>query len=478
MVWDVHGKFQLVGRRRSVQRVYDIPKAKMHTSRLKVFGALLEMVVLAGCGAENKLVPPPPPEVTVALPITRDVVDTIEFVGTTRATATVDLRARVNGYLEKILFEDGADVPEGKELFVVDQAPYITALESAKAALQKAQAELKLAESQYKRLEPLVAQRAITEEDLEIQAAQVQTTQADVAAAQAALNRAELDLQYTVIRAPIAGHIGRHLVDLGNLVQAEQTMLAWIQSIDPIYAYFDVSEDDLLRYMEMIRRHQVPDPDKNPPELFLGLANQRDFPFTGRLDYRELGINESTGTSTRRAVFPNPNRALLPGMFVRIRAQVGKPVPKLLVEERAIAADQRGNFVLVVNDKNTVEYRPVRLGIESNGMRVVEEGVKDDDWVVINGIQRARPGTEVRPIRAEMTSVATEEIAASIAGAEAGGGSGSKSVGVPGAGSSTPQNDEVGASKALSQTPAQPQTPAPEVPQAAPETSSTQEQTK
>jgi RND family efflux transporter MFP subunit len=377
----------------------------MHTSRFGYFAAWsLKIVLMSGCGSTNTFVPPPPPEVTVAYPVTRNVADSIEFVGTTRATATVELRARVNGYLEKILFEDGADVVANQELFLIEQSPYLAALDSAKAALQKAQAELQLAQSQYKRMAPLVAQRAITEEELDIQAAQVETAKADVASAAAALKSAELNLQYTTIRAPIAGHIGRHLVDIGNLVQAEQTLLAEIQSIDPIYAYFDVSERDLLRFMEMIRGQQVPDPDKNPPTLHLGLANESNFPHEGKLDYRELGIHESTGTALRRGIFPNPNRELLPGMFVRIRAQVGDPKPKLLVDDRAVGADQRGSYLLVVNAENVVEYRPVRLGIESDGLRVVEDGITPKDRVVINGLQRARPGTKVQPQIAEMAA--------------------------------------------------------------------------
>lgn len=371
---------------------------------LAVTGILVLMTSLNGCGSQNTFQPPPPPEVSVAHPVTREIADSMEFIGTTRATASVDLRARVNGYLEKILFEDGADVVANQELFIIEQAPYVAALDSAKAALQKAQAELQLAQSQYRRLEPLVAQRAITAEELEIQAAQVATSQADVAAAEAALKTAQLDLQYTVIRAPLAGHIGRHLVDIGNLVEAQQTLLAEIQSIDPIYAYFDVSESDLLRFMEMLRRNELPDPEKNPPTLHLGLADEPDFPHTGKLDYRELGLNETTGTTQRRGIFANPDRRLLPGMFVRIRAQIGEPVPRLVVDERAIGADQRGDFLLVVNDENVVEYRPVRLGIDSGGMRVVEQGITAEDLVVVNGLQRARPGAEVQPQQVEMTA--------------------------------------------------------------------------
>jgi RND family efflux transporter MFP subunit len=353
--------------------------------------------LLAGCQPKNEFVPPPPPQVTVALPIEKPVADSIDFVGRTEATATVDLRARVNGYLEKILFEDGATVKEGDLLFIIEQAPYNISLEAAKAELERARATIELAQSEYARIAPLVAQQAVTQAELDTQAAQVKTSQAGLALAEAAVRRAELDLSYTEIRAPIGGHIGRHLVDIGNLIQAETTQLAIIQSIDPIYAYFDLNELDLLRFMEMLRKHELPDPSVTPPTIFLGLANETGFPHEGRLDFRELGVDPGTGTTMRRGIFPNPNSELIPGLFARIHAAIGAPVPKLLVEDRAIGTDQRGEFVLVVNDKNVVEYRPVKLGITEGPLRVIEDGISPTDRVIVNGIQRARPGITVNP---------------------------------------------------------------------------------
>jgi RND family efflux transporter MFP subunit len=379
------------------------------------------LAVVTGCGPANKFVPPPPPTVTVAHPIEKAVADTIEFVGTTQATITVDLRARVNGYLEKVLFTDGSNVKAGDLLFVIEQAPYKIALESAKAALQKAIASRALAESQYKRLAPLVPSGTVTQEELDIQAAQVATSKADVAGAEAAVKKAELDLGYTQITAPVAGRIGRHLVDVGNLIQAEQTPLATIQSIDPIYSYFDLSENDLLRFMKMLRQNQLPNPDLNPPELRLGLANEQGFPHAGHLDFRELGVDPQTGTARRRAIFPNPGWQLLPGMFVRIQASIGQPQPHVLVEERAIGTDQRGDYLLVVNDKNVVEYHPIQLGIHVDTMRVIEQGVTTNDWVIVNGLQRARPGAKVNPERSQMTAAAAarSESGKKTAGAQA-----------------------------------------------------------
>lgn len=369
----------------------------MSRFRICRIAGLVLSLALPGCRQPNKFVAPPPPAVTVALPVERTVADTIEFVGTTEPTQIVDLRARVNGYLERILFDDGAVAKAGEPLFQIEQAPYQSVLDAAQAAHQKAMAALALAQSQYRRMEPLRKNGVVTQEELDVQAAQVETSKADVAAAQAAINKAQLDLGYTKIAAPITGRIGRHMVDIGNLIQSGTTQLAVIQAIDPIYVYFDVSENDLLRFMAMMRNHELPDPEKNPPILHLGLANEQGFPHEGRLDYRELGINAETGTTKRRGIFPNPGSQLLPGMFVRVQASIGDPKPRLLVEDRAVSSDQRGEFLLVVNEKNVVEYRPVTLGIHVNDLRVVESGIKATDRVIVNGLQRARPGTTVNP---------------------------------------------------------------------------------
>jgi len=370
-------------------------------SKTQKFSAAVSLLLLAallpGCKPRNTFVPPPPPKVTVALPEQRNIVETMEFTGTTRATARVELRARVNGYLQQIAFPDGAMVKAGDLLFVIEPAPYEAELQAAQAQVQKAEANQQLAVANLARTQRLYEQNAATQQQVDVQKAEQATAEADVATAKAALRQAELNLSYTEIRAPISGRIGRHLVDIGNLVQAEMTPLATIESIDPIHAYFYVSEPDLLRFMQMVRDRRIPDPGVTPPALTLGLANESGFPHHGHLDFRELGVDPGTGTVLRRAVFPNPDSTLIPGLFVRIRAEIGAAVPRLLVEDRAIGADQRGDYVLVVNQENVVEYRPVQLGIALNGRRVIESGISSGDRIVVNGLQRARPGAPVTP---------------------------------------------------------------------------------
>jgi RND family efflux transporter MFP subunit len=384
---------------------------RMLVNSATVLTLIVSVVALcAGCRQANQLVVPPPPQVTVAQPVQRPVNDTIEFVATTQPTQAVELRSQVKGYLEKIVFEDGSNVKAGDLLFVIEQAPYRLALDSAKAALQKRIASQALAESQYRRMEPLVKNGVVTQEELDVQAAQVATSKADVAAAQTEVATADLNLSYTQIHSPINGRIGRHMVDIGNLVQTQETLLADVQAIDPIYAYFDLSENDLLRFMEMLRKHELPDPEKTPPILHLGLPNEQGFPHDGKLDYRDLRIDPSTGTARRRGIFPNPGWQLIPGMFVKVAASIGGPMPRLLVEDRAVGTDQRGDYLLVVNDKNTVEYRTVRLGIHVGSLRVIEDGINQNDWVVVNGLQRARPGATVNPERTKMTAPAVIKV--------------------------------------------------------------------
>lgn len=369
---------------------------------------LLMIICSEGCEPRNAFVAPPAPEVTVAQPLTASVAETIDFTGTTEARQTVQVRARVTGYLQRITIADGAKVKEGDLLFVIEQAPFEADVDAAKAALQKAVALEQLANANLARALELQKNRAIATQDVETDKAELATAAANVKSAEAELRKATLDLNYTEIRAPISGRIGRHLVDVGNVVTKEQTELAVIENIDPIFVYFNVSEAIFLRYAALVRAKQVPDPSVTPLELKAGLQNEKGFPHVGQLDFTDLGVDPTSGTIRRRAVFPNSDGLLLSGLFVRLRAEIGDPTPKLLVEERAIGTDQRGSYLLVIGDKDTVEYRPVKLGLQTDSLRVIEEGISDSDWIVVNGLQRALPGSHVRTQRSTMNSTSPQ----------------------------------------------------------------------
>lgn len=360
----------------------------------------LPLLLAAGCTPSNTYVPPPPPTVTVAEPVKEDVTDYLEFTGTVRAAETVELKSRVNGYLQKINFKDGALVKEGELLFVIDKAPYETALNLTKANLKKARAVLQLKEAQLARIRTLARRSAASKEELDVAESERATAEADVSAGEANVRQAELDLSYTEIHAPISGRIGRHQSDIGNLVRMEDTVLATIESVDPIHAYFNVSESIVVDYME----NWKPAHRDDRPVFELSLGDSDNYKFKGKLDYSDFGVAAGTGTVLARAVFDNANQELIPGLFVRLRTPRGAPEPKLLVEERAIGSDQRGEYLLVVNKDNVVEYRPIQMGTLHDGLRVIESGISDGDKVIINGLQRARPNGKVTPQPADMKS--------------------------------------------------------------------------
>jgi len=363
---------------------------------LTLFGLLI------GCERKNQYVPPPPPPVTVSQPLQKSVVESLEFTGTTQAVASVDIRARVQGFLEKIYFTEGAVVKQGDLLYTIEPATYQAAVDKAVADLASKRAQLDKSEIEYQRNLRLIKENAASQRDLDNSRASRDSAKADVAMAEASLQTARINLSYTTIYAPISGRIGRSQVDVGNLVGAgEFTLLTTIKQYDPIYAYFSLNERDLLALIA-VYREQGPQPKRWEPPVFLGLSNESGHPHEGKLDFTDLAVDSSTGTILLRGVFPNPPRySLIPGLFVRIRFPVGTKDHALLVTERALGVDQLGNYVLVVNQDNMVEQRPVKLGAIENGMRVVEEGLKSDDWVIVDGIQRARPGAKVNPTRLE-----------------------------------------------------------------------------
>lgn len=359
-------------------------------------GLLLAALSLTtGCREKNTFVAPPPPAVTVAFPQRKDITHYAQYSGQTHAVESVEIRARVEGYLDKIHFNDADFVKQGQLLFTIDPKPYQARLDEARANLATRQAELRLAEATLKRKQSAFEDQAVSEvEVIEAQALRDQAAAA-IDAARAAIETARLDLSYTQVRSPISGRIGRRFVDVGNLVGAtEKTLLATIVNISPAYVYFNVNERDFLEF-EKCRRLNVP--GNGSSAVFLGLSSDKDFPFQGKVDFTDNRVDPETGTILMRGVFDNPEGSLLPGLFARVRMPIRIEKMAMVVPEAALGIDQQGHFLLAVSDNNTVEYKPVQVGPEIDGMRVIDSGISDKDRIVVNGLQRARPGGQVSP---------------------------------------------------------------------------------
>ena len=387
--------------------------------------------VLASCGEENTFVPPPPPKVTVAEPLTQEVTDYLEFTGTTEATAYVEVPARVPGVLQEMRFEVGSAVEAGESLFVIDPEEYAAQVAVEEAALAQAKARKVENDKTLARAQALITRGNISQAKVDEAEANALSADADVKAAEAKLLQAQINLGYTDVTAPIGGRVGRNLVDVGNLVgEGEATILTDITTYDPMYVYFNLNERDLLQVMARFRK-EMADSGENPDEpgevretlpLELGLANENGFPHIGETDFAESRVDPATGTLQIRGVFENPGRQpkLIPGLFARVRMPIGKRDNLPLVSERAIGADQSGQFVLVVNSENEVEKRNVELGALVDGLRVIEVGVQASDRVVVNGMQRARPGATVEPEATDMASLKTSVLKEQMAKSEAG----------------------------------------------------------
>lgn len=364
-------------------------------------------LALTGCEQKNDYVAPPPPEVTVREPIARTITTYKEFTGTAQGVETVEIRARVKGFLQKIHFEDGANVKEGDLLFTIDPQTFDAAVASAKADLANKRALLVSTDAEYRRAAQLYERNVYAELDLIKARAARDAAQAAVQAAEAVLDTAKLDLSYTKVIAPISGQISRNLVDVGNLVgNNEATLLATIVKYDPIQAYFTISETDLFRFRELRREGQGADFRSESIPMGLSLTHETGYPHEGHLNYTDPGLDPLTGTILGRAIFPNADRLIVPGAFVRLRIPFEQNRDVLLVPERALGSDQAGRYVLVVNDENIVEQRTVQLGSQVDDLIVIEKGLEDGEQVVVNGLQRARPGAKVKPIPAEPSSPA------------------------------------------------------------------------
>ncbi|MFZ2155401.1 MAG: efflux RND transporter periplasmic adaptor subunit [Bradyrhizobium sp.] len=359
--------------------------------------ALFALVTLSAC-EQNSFVPPPPPKVDVGVPAQRSITRFLEATGNTAPIKSVDLVARVQGFLQSIDYQDGNFVKQGTTLFTIEPETYKLKLEQAQAAEAGAQASLKQAESDFKRQSELVSRQVVSQATLDTSTSSRDNAQANLAQAQVNTRIAQVNYGYTTVTAPFDGVVSAHLISVGELVGVSSpTQLATIVALDPIYVNFSVNEQDVLRIREEARRRGMTVNDLRQLPIEVGLQTEDGYPHKGKLDYASPAINQSTGTLAVRGVLPNSDRALLPGSFVRIRVPLDQQQNALLVPDAALGSDQAGRYVLVVNKDNVVEQRKVQTGPLEGGLRVIEGGLKPDDRVVIAGLLRAIPGQKVDP---------------------------------------------------------------------------------
>ena len=367
-------------------------------------------LALSSC---NKQAPTPesqPPPVTIAKPVQKEIIEWDYYTGRTEAVESVNVTPRVSGYIDNITFRAGDRVHKGDLLFVIDPRPYQDVLDQAKAQLRQAEANQQLQEANFARQDRLRQTGVIAKEDFDTALSNKNQAIASVLAAQASVESAQLNLTFTQITSPIEGVISRELVTVGNLVQADTTQLTNIVSVNPIYAYFNVDERSVLKYERQVRAGTMTDARSGAVPIALQLENDIGFPHQGSIDFINNQFNSSTGTLQVRGLFPNADGALIAGSFVRVRV-AGSPLHSaLLVSDRAVGTDQGQKYLLVVGQENVVVVKPVELGPEAEGLRVVRGGITGDDEIIINGIVNARPGSKVSPQEGDMNQFTTNQL--------------------------------------------------------------------
>ena len=365
--------------------------------------AIAMSVALAGCsGGDQAQGAPPPPEVTVATPLAGEVVDWDDFVGRFEAPENVEVKPRVSGYLIRTHFRDGQFVRRGQLLFTIDARPAQAQLDQARAQLVRAQAQATNARTELARSRTLAAQRAASVEEVEQRQAALRSANADVSAAQAALRARQLDIGFTRVTAPISGQVSQRLVDPGNAVTADQTVLTTVVSTNPLHFSFDGSEALLLRF-------QRQGSSRIGAPVRIKLPDEAQYVHSGRLDFVDNVLNAGSGTIRGRAIVPNPDGFLKPGMMGRLRLASSAPYPALMVPDTAIATDAARRVVYVVDKTNTVVVRPVQLGPLNGNLRGIRSGLGPQDQVIIGGIQGAMPGSKVKPKKGRIAPPSTTE---------------------------------------------------------------------
>ena len=376
-------------------------------------------VVLNACGRNEAAEHPAAamlPQVTVAAAISRKVTEFGEFTGRFEAVERVEVRPRVSGYISSVNFTDGNEVKKGDVLFVIDPRPYVAERDKARAQLAQARSQLVLAKSERERATKLLGQHAISQEEFDTRTAGSEQAQANVEAAQAALDAAALNLEFTRVTAPISGRISRALVTSGNFVTNGQTLLTTLVSLDPIYVTFDGDEQAYLKYTKQLREGAHAASREGGNSVVVGLADESGFPHHGVMVFVDNALDPATGTIRSRALLDNHERIFTPGLFARIRLLGSSQHDAVLVNDSAIGTDQTVRYVLVVGADNKVAYRPVQLGPVIDGLRVVQSGLAPGETIVVNGLQRVRPGAQVQAQRVAMGERGAAEGAALLAG--------------------------------------------------------------
>ncbi|HKN30122.1 MAG TPA: efflux RND transporter periplasmic adaptor subunit [Roseiarcus sp.] len=373
--------------------------------------AAISALALAGCNAKNAYMPPPPPKVVVAQPVQKPVTLYLELTGNTAPFQQVSLVARVQGYLESIDYKDGAAVTKGTQLFGIERDTYQAQLDQAKAALTTAEAQQVYNQAEYERQSTLGRQDFSSKATVQQWKSNVDQSGGSILNAKAQIELANINLGYTSVLAPFDGVVTNHLVDLGALVGVSgPTNLATIIRTDPLYVYFTMSEPQILAIQRNLAEHGVSlrTTELSDVPVEIGLQGEDGYPHKGHLDYASPQVDTATGTLTARALFDNKDRALLPGLFVRVRTPIAQRDKALLTRDDAIGTSQEGSYVLVVGPDNVVQRKIVKMGDRQGQLRIIESGLDPGDWVVTEGIQRAFPGAKVDPQKGAMAALAAD----------------------------------------------------------------------
>lgn len=397
-----------------------VPRSRLCRINLFVAGLFVLCAgLLTGCEETPTEAASSALSVTVSTPLERETVDYEEFTGTTEAVESVEIRARVTGYLNKVWFTEGTEVKKGDRLFEIDPRPFQAKYDRELAQIEVRQADLKFREAELARAKGLLPKGAISQSDFDRVVAAHEQAIAGLAEARASAAEAKLDLDFTQLLSPIGGEISRARVTPGNLVSADQTLLTTVVSVDPMYVYFNADERTVLDFAKAVRDGRIKVREGQRSPVWMGLANEEGFPHEGVLEFAENRFDATTGTIRLRGIFQNPpqsfaGRMLMPGLFVRVRVPLGESYQALMIAERAIMTDQGQKYVLVVNEKNEVEYRRVAIGRLEGRLRVIHEGLRSGERVIVSGQQRVRPGATVAPKLVAMESFAGPQVPSTV----------------------------------------------------------------